>query len=65
MNQALLRTDLKLQITNQGLADQKKDMTAAIQLFASFTNRKSVVQKQLKHCNDFWANLWHNVLDSL
>lgn len=65
VNQALVRTDIKLQITNQGLADQKGDMAAAIQLFLSFTNRKSVVQKQLKHCNDFWANLWHDVLDSL
>ena len=45
VNQALVRTDIKLQITNQGLADQKGDMAAAIQLFSSFINRKSVVQK--------------------
>ena len=65
VNQALLRADIKLLITNQGLTDQKRDMAVAIQLFSSFTNRKSVVQKQLKHCNDFWANLWHDILDSL
>ena len=65
MNQALVRTDTKFQITNQGLADRKEEMDAAIRLFSAFTNRKSVVQKQLKHCNDFWANLWHNVFDSL
>ena len=55
-NQALVRTDIKQQITNQGLVDQKGDMAAAIQLFSSFTNRKFVAQKQLKHCNDFWGN---------
>ena len=65
VNQALVRTDKKLHITNQELSDRKKDMAAAIQLFSSFTNRKSIVQKKLKHCNDFWANLWHDVLDSL
>ncbi|KAF5931547.1 hypothetical protein HYC85_027718 [Camellia sinensis] len=65
VNQALVRTDKKLHITNQGLADRKEDMAAAIQLFPSLSNRKAIVQKQLKHCNDFWANLWHNVLDSL
>ncbi|XP_028066042.1 uncharacterized protein LOC114268989 isoform X1 [Camellia sinensis] len=65
VNQALVRTDKKLHITNQGLADRKENMAAAIQLFPSLSNRKAIVQKQLKHCNDFWANLWHNVLDSL
>ena len=65
VNQALVRTDKKLHITNQGLANRKEDMAVAIQLFPSLSNRKAIVQKQLKHCNDFWANLWHNVLDSL
>ena len=65
VNQALVRTDKKLHITNQGLADRKEDMAVAIQLFPSLSNRKAIVQKQLKHCNDFWVNLWHNVLDSL
>ena len=65
VNRALVRTDTKLHITNQGLADRKEDMAAAIQLFPSLSNRKSIVQKQLRHCNDFWANLWRNVLDSL
>ena len=65
VNQALVRTDTKLHITNQELADRKEDMAAAIQLFPSLSNRKSTIQKQLKHCNDFWANLWHNVFNSL
>ncbi|GGR60376.1 hypothetical protein GCM10010168_93660 [Actinoplanes ianthinogenes] len=61
----MVRTDTNLHITNQGLADRKEDMAAAIQLAPSLSNRKSIVQQQLRHCNDFWANLWQNVLNSL
>ena len=65
VNQALIRTDTKLQITNQGLVDRKLEMTIAIQLFSSFKNRKSIIKEQLRHCNDFWAYLWQNVFNSL
>ncbi|XP_028073293.1 uncharacterized protein LOC114275449 [Camellia sinensis] len=50
VNQALVRTDTKLLITNQGLVDRKQEMTIAIQLFSSFKNRTYVVKEQLRHC---------------
>lgn len=65
VNQALDRTVTKLQITNQGLADRKQEMATAIQLFPSLKSRASIIKEQLKHCTDFWANLWLHVFNSL
>lgn len=65
VNLALDRTTKKLQITNQGLADRRQDMARAIQLFPTLRSRESIVREQLKHCTDFWANLWLHVLNSL
>ena len=65
VNQALDQTATKLQITNQELADRKQEMPTVIQLFPSLKNRASIVKEQLKHCTDFWTNLWLHVLNSL
>ena len=65
VNLILIRTATKLQITNQGLADRKQEMTTTIQLFSSFKNSTSIVKEQLRHCNDFWANIWQRVFNSL
>ena len=55
----------KLQITNQELAARKQEMPTAIQSFSSLKNRASIVKEQLKHCTNFWANLWLHVFNSL
>ncbi|GMP59716.1 hypothetical protein CsSME_00022881 [Camellia sinensis var. sinensis] len=65
VNLALDRTATKLQITNQGLADRRQDMATTIQLFPSLRSRELIVREQLKHCIDFWANLWLHVLNSI